>query len=65
MAHTSKRITTEGHNETLQTNGWYDNDRRVVIMDEGPEKDILFNITNHNKINITYAGNIWKNMTVV
>ena len=25
-------------------------------MDEEPEKDILFNITNHNKINITYAG---------
>lgn len=56
VAYTSKRITTEGHNETLQTNGWYDNDRRVVIMDEEPEKDISFNITNHNKINITYAG---------
>ena len=27
VAYTSKRITTEGHNETLQTNGWYDNDR--------------------------------------
>ena len=56
VAYTSKRIDTEGHNETLQTNGWYDNDRRVVIMDEEPEKDISFNITNHNKINITYAG---------
>ena len=56
VAYTSKRINTEGHNETLQTNGWYDNGRRVVIMEEDPKKDISFNITNHNKINITYAG---------
>ena len=56
VAYSGDRLTTEAHKRTLQTNGWYDNNRRVEIMDEDPEKDISFNITHHNKINITYAG---------
>ena len=65
MAYTSKRITTEGHNETLQTNGWYDNDRRVVIMDEEPEKDIHSISLIIIKLISLMQENIWKNMTVV
>ena len=33
------RHTTEGHKMVLRENGWYDNDRRMVIMDEECEND--------------------------
>lgn len=54
VAYDSDRLTTEGHKTTLKTNGWLDNDRRFDIMDA--EEDTYFEIPNHNKINITYAG---------
>ena len=54
VAYTSDRLTTEGHKTTLKTNGWLDNNRRFDIMDA--EEDTYFEIPNHNKINITYAG---------
>lgn len=54
VAYQSERLTTEGHMNTLRTNGWLDKDRHFDIMDS--EEDIYFEIPNHNKINITYAG---------
>ena len=56
VAYTSDRMFTNGHEQTLQTNGWYNNSRRTVIMDEVGEADISFKIDPYNKINITYAG---------
>ena len=56
VAYTSQRLTTDGHKKTLQTNGWLDNNRRFEIMDDAGD-DTSFDIPNHNKINITYAGN--------
>ena len=56
VAYDSTRLNTSTHIKTLQTNGWYDNSRRFEIMDEDPTKDITFDIENHKKINITYAG---------
>ena len=56
VAYTSDRLTTEGHKKTLQTNGWYDNNRRIEIMDEDSSQDISFNVEPYNKINVTYAG---------
>ena len=42
-------------------NGWYDNDRRIDIMDEDPEKDIEFTLSDYNIISTTYAGEHLKN----
>ena len=56
VAYTSDRLTTEKHKQTLQTNGWYDNNRRIEIMDEDSSQDISFNVEPHNKISVTYAG---------
>ena len=50
------RLETQAHQETLRTNGWYDNNRRVEILDEDPAQDVSFDIENHNKIGITYTG---------
>ena len=38
------RHTTELHQYTLKRNGWLDNDRRTVIMDENPDKDFNLSI---------------------
>ena len=54
VAYPSTRNITETHMETATNNGWLDNNRRFEIMDA--EEDTYFNISNHNKINITYAG---------
>ena len=55
-AYGTTRSSTNAHKETLKGNGWYDNDRRIVIMDEDPEKDIEFTLSDHNMIGTTYAG---------
>ena len=55
VAYPGKRLTTKDHMNTLITNGWLDNNRRFEIMDAEGD-DTSFNIPNHNKINITYAG---------
>ena len=56
VAYTSQRLNNSTHKEVLRTNGWYDNDRRIEILDEDPAQDISFTLENYNKINITYAG---------
>ena len=55
VAYKSDRLTTEGHRNTLKTNGWLDNNRRFEIMDAEGD-DIILEIPNHNMINKTYAG---------
>ena len=56
VAYPSPRLNTTNHTQVLKDNGWLDNDRRFVIMDSEPAEDISFNLTNYNKINITFAG---------
>ena len=55
-AYTAYRHTTELHKETLKVNGWLDNNRRIVIMDEDPSKDFKINITNHAMISENIVG---------
>lgn len=55
-AYNSDRSNTTTHKEVLKGNGWYDNDRKIDIMDENPEEDIQFNLSDYNMINITFAG---------
>ena len=55
-AYKSDRSNTTTHKEVLKGNGWYDNDRKIDIMDENPEEDIQFNLSDYNMINITFAG---------
>ena len=45
------RHYTEGHMKVLHKNGWLNNSRKTVIMDENPEDD--FNLTVNNPHNIT------------
>ena len=45
------RHYTEGHRKVLKANGWVNNSRRAVIMDEDPEND--FNLTVNNPHNIS------------
>ena len=55
-AYDSPRSNTTTHKETLKQNGWYDNNRRFDIMDENPDEDIEFTLSDYNMINTTYAG---------
>ena len=50
------RHTTELHNYTLKRNGWYDNNRRTVIMDEDPSKDFNLSIPNFHNISNNIVG---------
>ena len=50
------RHTTELHQYTLRRNGWLDNDRRTVIMDEDPSKDFNLSIANHRNISNNIVG---------
>ena len=53
------RHTTELHKYTLKRNGWLDNDRRTVIMDEDPSEDFNLTIPNFRNIsNNTVGGHI-------
>ena len=56
-AYTSgKRHTTELHYGTLSWNGWVNNSRRVVIMDEDPSQDFNLSIPNHRNISNNIVG---------
>ena len=55
-AYAAYRHSTEIHKETLQVNGWLDNNRRTVIMDEDPEKDWKISIPNHSMIPENIVG---------
>ena len=50
------RHTTELHQYTLKRNGWLDNNRRTVIMDEDPNKDFNLSIPNHRNISNNVVG---------
>ena len=50
------RHTTELHQYTLRRNGWLDNDRRTVIMDEDPSKDFNLSIPNYRNISNNIVG---------
>ena len=50
------RHTTELHEYTLRRNGWLDNDRRTIIMDEDPNKDFNLSIPNHRNISNNIVG---------
>ena len=50
------RHTTELHQYTLKRNGWLDNNRRTVIMDENPDKDFNLSISNHRNISNNIVG---------
>ena len=60
-AYNSKRSNTATHKELLTEHGWYANGRRMDLMDENPEEDIEFTLTNYGKIDVTYAGGHLKN----
>ena len=40
----------------LRENGWYDNDRRMVIMDEECENDKKLTVENYNNITENIVG---------
>ena len=53
------RHTTELHENVLKVNGWRNNSRRTVIMDEDPSQDFNLSIPNHYNIsNNTVGGHI-------
>ena len=57
VAYGGERLNTSNHTKVLHDNGWFDNGRNIVIMDEDPTQDITLNTSeHHNKINITYVG---------
>ena len=55
-AYKANRHSTELHKETLKINGWLNNNRRIIIMDENPENDYKINITNHKMISENIVG---------
>ena len=55
-AYEANRHSTELHRQTIKLNGWLDNNRRIVIMDENPEKDWNISIPNHKMIPENIVG---------
>ena len=55
-AYNATRHSTQIHKETLKINGWLDNNRRIVIMDEEPEKDFNLSIPKHKMISENIVG---------
>ena len=56
-AYTSySRHTTEGHENVLKVNGWRNNSRRTVIMDEDDSKDFNLTIENYRNISHNIVG---------
>jgi uncharacterized Fe-S center protein len=50
------RHTTEGHEKVLKANGWRNNSRRTVIMDEDPSQDFNLSIPHHKNISNNIVG---------
>ena len=55
-AYPAYRHSTELHRQTLQVNGWLDNNRRIVIMDEDPTKNWNISIPKHSTIPENIVG---------
>lgn len=60
-AYRSVRTNTTKHMQLLEDNGWTKNNRRIVIMDEDPSKDIELTVRNPQKISRNYVGEHIKN----
>ena len=60
-AYQSVRTNTTKHMQLLEDNGWTKNNRRIVIMDEDPSKDIELTVRNPQKISHNYVGEHIKN----
>ena len=55
-AYRAGRHSTEEHRKVLAHNGWLDNDRRTVIMDEDPSLDFNLSISNPVSISENIVG---------
>ena len=55
-AYNGGRNTTERHQKLLKDHGWLEGNRRMIIMDENPEKDYVLNVTNYKMISKNYVG---------
>ena len=55
-AYEAYRHSTELHKQTLKVNGWLENDRRIVIMDEEPTNDYKLILLNHKMISENIVG---------
>ena len=50
------RHSTEEHEKVLQANGWLENNRRTIIMDEKPENDFNLTLSNYKMISENIVG---------
>ena len=55
-AYSSQRTESETHLEVLRGNCWFDNGRKIDLMDENPDEDIEFELNRFIQINNTFAG---------
>jgi len=55
-AYNGGRNTTERHKKLLKDHGWLEGNRRMIIMDENPEEDLVLNVTDYKMINKNYVG---------
>ena len=55
-AYSSVRSDTNTHRKLLEDNGWTKNNRRIVIMDEDPTKDVELTVKNPVNIKKNYVG---------
>ena len=55
-AYESVRSYTESHRKLLEQNGWTNNGRKIVIMDENPEDDFKLDIEKYEMIKENYVG---------
>ena len=55
-AYNGGRNTTERHQKLVKDHGWLEGNRRMIIMDENPEKDYVLNVTNYKMISKNYVG---------
>ena len=55
-AYSGSRHATDLHKQLLQINGWTENNRRIVIMDEDPSADFTLPINNPVKISENIVG---------
>ena len=55
-AYPANRHSTELHRNVLQVNGWLENNRRTIIMDENPEDNWNISLINHSTISENIVG---------
>ena len=56
VAYPGDRSQTKTHKELLEKIGWLKNNGRFQILDEDPNQDRTYNLSNYNKINVTTVG---------